>query len=721
MTTSDVTASTDEHEDGNTDAPPRVNRPVFITSAALVVAFALFALIAPTTAETVIGDVVGWISTWFGWWYFLLAAVFVGFVLVVALSPFGKYRLGPEESRPEYNMFTWTAMLFAAGIGIDLMFFSVAEPVSQYLAPPTGEGETVEAAREAVEWTLFHYGITGWSMYALMGMALAYFAFRHNMPLAIRSALAPIFGQRVHGRFGDAVDIAAVLGTIFGIATSLGIGIVQLNFGLSEMFGIDQGKAAQIGLIVLSVVLGTISAVTGVDKGIRRLSELNVLLSLLLLVWILVSGNAGFLLNALVMNTGDYFSGLPGKALDTMAWEAPTDWLNAWTLFFWAWWIAWAPFVGLFLARISRGRTVRQFVFGVLSIPFLFILLWVSIFGNAALQRSQEDPAFAQTTYDAPEAGFYTLLQSYPGATFLVGVATVTGLLYYVTSADSGALVMGNFTSKLSHPMQDCSVAVRVFWSVAIGVLTLAMLFAGGDGGSIVTLQNATIVMGLPFSFVLALVMVGLWKALRQESYKEATFTASLHGAIAAGRTGSSDASRDWRQRLSRAVSFPGRRATERFLADRVGPALEAVAAELRQADVDASVVTAVDDGGFTVPTLKVDCQDDSDFVYRVSPTPARAPAFATSGTGEKGEAYYRCEVQLAQGSQGYHVNGYTTDQVIGDVLDQYEHHLSYLHMYRDQTTSDMAGWEAPPETAQEPHEQATAPTDGATKDEEHR
>lgn len=329
--TRSATVTSDEE-----DAGPSINRPVFWTSAGLVVAFALCTLLFPSTAERVIGNVVSWISEWFGWWYFLLAAVVVLFVLIVAVSPFGKYRLGPEESRPEYNVFSWTAMLFAAGIGIDLMFFSVAEPVSQYLDPPTGDGENIAAARNAVDWTLFHYGITGWAMYAVMGMALAYFAFRHHLPLAIRSALAPVFGRRVHGRFGDIVDTAAVLGTIFGIATSLGIGIVQLNYGLKVLFDLPEGKAVQIALIVLSVLLGTISAVTGVDKGIRRLSELNVLLSVLLLVWVLVFGKTGFLLNGLVMNAGDYFTNLPGKSLDTMAWSAPTEWLNAWTLFFWA-------------------------------------------------------------------------------------------------------------------------------------------------------------------------------------------------------------------------------------------------------------------------------------------------------------------------------------------------------------------------------------------------
>ncbi len=286
-----------------------------------MLAFTLVSLLAPDTTATVLGRVVTWISEYLGWWYFGLAAALIAFVFYICLSRYGRYRLGPEESRPEYSMFTRTAMLFAAGTGADLMFYSVAEPVAQYMAPPTGEGQSIEAAEDAVLWTLFHYGVSGWAMYAVMGMALGYFSFRHGLPLSIRSALYPIFGRRVHGRLGDGIDLAAVLGTIFGIATSLGISIALLNAGLSKLFDIPQGTAAQVGLVVASVVLGTASAVSGIDKGIRRLSELNVLLSLGLMIFVLLADDPGFLLNALVMNVGDYLTHLPGMSLDTMPYE----------------------------------------------------------------------------------------------------------------------------------------------------------------------------------------------------------------------------------------------------------------------------------------------------------------------------------------------------------------------------------------------------------------
>ncbi|GAB2686034.1 choline BCCT transporter BetT [Nocardia thraciensis] len=665
-----------------------VNKPVFIAAAGIVLAFAIWALISPESAETVVGEVKTFISTWFGWWYFVLGTLLVGLVVFLGASRYGNFRLGPEESRPEFSLFTWTAMLFAAGIGIDLMFFSVAEPVYNYIKPPVGPAETNDAAREAVTWTIFHYGVTGWAMYALMGGALAYFAFRRNLPLTIRAALHPVFGKRIHGRWGDAIDVAAVLGTIFGIATSLGIGVVQLNYGLHEMFGIAQGKAAQIGLIALSIVITTISATTGVDKGIRRLSELNVIMAIALLIYILVAGRTDFLLNGLTVNTGDYISTFLDRTLDTFAWDRnpetanqPSAWLDSWTLFFWAWWVAWAPFVGLFLARISRGRTLRQFIFGVLVVPFSFIVMWISIFGNSALDVARGDKEFATTTAERAEVGFYSLLEQYPGAPLLLGIATFTGLLFYVTSADSGSLVMGNFTSRLPDPMADCATSTRIFWSAAIGVLTLSMLFAG-EGGSITTLQNATIIMGLPFSFILGLIGFALLRSLHTESYKLDSYRTTLPKAIAAGRgTGHGN----WRRRLLATTQYPGATATRKFVTNTVIPAVREVADEFTRTGFTATVDESGRSEGMPSPTLLVDQASDPRFEYCVWPVSAPAPTYAVLAQ-RSADRYFRCEVYLAEGSQGYSLNGYTREQIIGDILDQYERHLAYLHLRRSAT-----------------------------------
>lgn len=673
-------AETRQSEPESTEPSTRINPVVFYGSSASILAIALWAIISPEGASGALGVLVVGISNWFGWFYILIATVILAFILYLALSRYGNIKLGPEHSEPEFSTFSWAAMLFAAGIGTDVMFFAVAEPVTQYLAPPTGQGETLNAAREATVWTLFHYGITGWAMYALMGISLAYFAYRMNLPLSIRSALYPIFGNRIYGALGHGVDLAAVLGTIFGIATSLGIGVVFLNFGLKLLFGIPEGLTAQIGLIVLAVVVAAISAVTGVEKGIRRLSELNVWLTIGLAGFVLVTGPTVFLLNAFVLNIGDYVSSFASLTMQTFAFDRPTEWLSFWTLFFWAWWIAWASFVGLFLARISRGRTIRQFVAGTMTIPFLYILMWVSIFGNSAIQLVRDgNEQFGQAAMNQPEQGFYTLLQQFPFFPVVAFVATFCGLLFYITSADSGALVMANLTSYRKSPRDDASNSIRIFWAVVTGLLTVAMLLVGGIGA----LQSATIVMGLPFGFVMILIMVGLYKALRVEAHREDSRRYSLPARFS-GRSTSPDGDRaielTWRQRLSRSMSFPNYEKTTEFLSEIALPALNEVGEEMREHGVDVEVRDGTNEADQYYVELVADLDDESPFQYKVEPREARMPVYGDSSMRE-GDFYYRLDVHLLDGGQGYDVMGYTYSQLIDDVLDQYEQHVEFVRL----------------------------------------
>ncbi len=658
----------------------RINPVVFYGSSAAILAIALWAIISPDGAAGALGVLVGAISNWFGWFYILIATVFLVFILFLALSRYGKIKLGPEHSEPEFSTFSWAAMLFAAGIGTDIMFFAVAEPVTQYLAPPTGQGETLNAAREATVWTLFHYGITGWGMYALMGISLAYFAYRMNLPLSIRSALYPIFGNRIYGPLGHGVDLAAVLGTIFGIATSLGIGVVFLNSGLGLLFGFPQGLPVQVGLIVLAVVIATISAVTGVEKGIRRLSELNVWLTVGLAGFVLVTGPTIFLLNAFVLNIGDYVSNFASLTMQTFAFDRPTEWLGFWTLFFWAWWIAWASFVGLFLARISRGRTIRQFVAGTMTIPLLYVLMWVSIFGNSAIRLVRNgNEQFGQTAMNQPEQGFYTLLQQFPFFPVVAFVAILCGLLFYITSADSGALVMGNLTSYRKTPRDDASNPVRIYWAVVTGLLTVAMLLVGG----IAALQSATIVMGLPFGFVMVLIMFGLYKALRVEAHREDSRRYSMPARLS-GRSTSPNGDRaielTWRQRLGRSMSFPSYEKTTEFLSETALPALNEVGEEMREHGVEVEVRDGTNETDQYYVELVADLDDESPFIYRIEPREARMPVYGDSSMRE-GDFYYRLDVHLLEGGQGYDVMGYTYSQLIDDVLDQYEQHVEFVRL----------------------------------------
>ncbi len=652
-----------------------LNKVVFFTSAGLILAFTLMTVFFTEVSGRTISAVLSWVSSTFGWYYLLAATLYIVFVLFVASSRFGAIKLGPEQSKPEFSLLSWSAMLFAAGIGIDLMFFSVAEPVTQYMLPPEGEGQTVEAARQAMVWTLFHYGLTGWSMYALMGIALGYFSYRYNLPLTIRSSLYPIFGKRIDGPIGHSVDIAAVVGTIFGIATTLGIGVVQLNYGLNVLFDLPENLTVQGALILLSVVMATISVTSGVNKGIRILSELNVLLALGLLLFLLFFGHTEFLLNALVLNIGDYVNRFLGMTLNSFAFNRPTEWMNSWTLFFWAWWVAWAPFVGLFLARISRGRTIRQFVLGTLIIPFVFTLLWLSIFGNSALyQILHGNLDFANEVIAHPERGVYSLLAQYPGFTLSASVATITGLLFYVTSADSGSLVLGNFTSKLADINNDAPNWLRIFWSVTIGLLTLGMLMTDG----ITALQNTTVIMGLPFSFVMFFVMAGLYKSLRLEDYRKASNLQPLASM-------SVDASLNWKQRLSRVMHFPGTSHTQKMLDSVCRPAMQEVAQELelRGAKVQFSEHPPSGDEKLNHLELLVLLGDEQNFVYQIWPQEYVVPGFTYRARAGKSH-YFRLETYLREGTQGNDLMDYSKHQVINDILDHYERHLNFLHIYRE-------------------------------------
>jgi choline/glycine/proline betaine transport protein len=386
------------------------------------------------------------------------------------------------------------------------------------------------------------------------------------------------------------------------------------------------------------------------------------------------------LLNAFVLNIGDYVSNFASLTMQTFAFDRPTEWLSFWTLFFWSWWIAWASFVGLFLARISRGRTIRQFVAGTMTIPFLYILMWVSIFGNSAIRLVRNgNEQFGQAAMNQPEQGFYTLLQQFPLFPVVATIATFCGLLFYITSADSGALVMGNLTSYRKTPRDDASNPVRIFWAVTTGLLTIAMLLVGGIGA----LQSATIVMGLPFGFVMILIMFGLYKALRVEAHREDSRRYSMPARLS-GRSTSPEGDRaielTWRQRLGRSMSFPNYEKTTDFLSEIAFPALNEVGEEMREHGVEVEVRDGTNEADHYYVELVADLDDESPFQYRVEPREARMPVYGDSSMRE-GDFYYRLDVHLLEGGQGYDVMGYTYSQLIDDVLDQYEQHVEFVRL----------------------------------------
>ncbi|MEX1905974.1 BCCT family transporter [Pseudomonas aeruginosa] len=350
-----------------TPTTPRstLNPPVFYTSAALILALVLFTVLLQEEAQSLFNHVQQWIITNASWFYVLAVALILISVVFLAVSRYGDIKLGPDHSRPDYRNTTWFAMLFSAGMGIGLMFFGVAEPVMHFTTPPVGEPNTVQAAKEAMKLTFFHWGLHAWAIYAIVALILAFFSYRHGLPLTLRSALYPLIGERIYGPIGHAVDIFAIIGTVFGVATSLGYGVLQINSGLHHLFGWPVNQTVQIALIAATCGLATLSVASGLDRGIRILSELNLSLAVILLLFVLVLGPTVFLLQTYVQNTGAYLSDIVNKTFNLYAYE-PTDWIGGWTLLYWGWWLSWSPFVGLFIARISRGRTIREFVCGVL-------------------------------------------------------------------------------------------------------------------------------------------------------------------------------------------------------------------------------------------------------------------------------------------------------------------------------------------------------------------
>ncbi len=584
------------------------------------------------------GRAVAWVQAFivgtFGWFYVLAAVFFLIFVLWLMASRFGDIRLGRDDEAPEYGSLTWFAMLFSAGMGIGLIFYSVAEPISHFADPPRAEAESLDAAAESMVITFFHWGLHAWAIYAVVGLSLAYFAYRHNLPLTIRSALYPILGDRIHGPIGAGVDVLAVFGTIFGLATSLGLGAMQFNAGLAQLDLVQISVPAQVVLIGLITALATVSAATGLDRGIRRLSQLNILLALVLLGVVFLAGPTLFLLRSYVQNIGAYAASLIELSFHTDAYIG-TDWQEAWTMFYWGWWISWSPFVGMFIARVSRGRSIREFLAGVLLAPSLVVFFWMAVFGNTAIHFELESSA---ALVDAVRADLSTvifvMLEQLPLVTLTSLIAITVIAIFFVTSADSGSLVINILTAG-GDP--DPPMIRRAAGAVLIGAVAAVLLLGGG----LDALQTAAITTAMPFSVILLLMCLALVRSLRGErvlrqdaagrAWLEAQSSSAGPGrrqraplgaatppdgftGARPGPLGVAERKEDWRERLKfvirgheRYTGLAAQRQAElmpeiqRFLDQVASPALEEIQAELEQYQRQVQVTRGDDQTGLTV------------------------------------------------------------------------------------------------------------------------
>ncbi|MFO7777886.1 MAG: BCCT family transporter [Nitriliruptoraceae bacterium] len=485
-----------------------VHPVVFPLSAGLTVGFAVFAGVFTDTASQLFTPLQAFITTQFGWFMIAGVAAMLAFSLYLAIGPYAKVKLGPDDSEPDYSTLSWFAMLFSAGMGIGLLYYGVAEPLTHYLEPPRGvAARSPEAAQQAMNLTFHHYGFSPWAVYAVLGLGLAYFGYRRDLPLTIRSLFQPLLGDRINGGLGHGIDTLAVLGTVFGVATSLGFGVMQINAGMATAFGWEVSTTNQMILIAVITLATTASVGVGLDSGMRRVSQLNIALAALLLGIVFLAGPTTLLLSAYVENIGHYLQNL----LDTLLWSGTyggREWLPNWTLFYWAWWISWSPFVGMFIARISRGRTIREFVLGVLLVPTMVSFLWFTVFGNAALDLERAGAGLGTVVQEDFSSALFVFLEQFPLSSVTALVTTLVVGLFFITSSDSGSFVVDMLTTGGST-----TTPTRVFWAVSEGVVAAALLLAGGLGA----LQAAAISTGLPFLLVLLLATWSLLKGLAEE------------------------------------------------------------------------------------------------------------------------------------------------------------------------------------------------------------
>ncbi|WP_228510167.1 BCCT family transporter [Curtobacterium sp. VKM Ac-2884] len=494
-----------------TSAPPpgprtttsEVRRWVFWPAAVLVLGFVAFTLVSPSSAEAMFVGLQDGIVRNFSWYYVLIAAFFVGFSVFVGFSKFGDIKLGKDQDEPEFTTGSWFSLLFAAGMGIGLVFYGVSEPLSHFASPRPGvTGSESELAQQALTQTFLHWGLHAWAIYVVLGLALAYAIHRRGRPVSIRWALEPLLGNRVRGGWGNLIDVLALVGTVFGVATSLGLGVIQIGAGLEKAGIADSGIVSQIVIIAAITAVTIVSLVTGVAKGMKILSNFNLLLAAALLLFVLIVGPTQFLLRDFVQSIGSYLQNVVGLSFNVTAQQGAEGeaWQGAWTTFYWGWWMSWAPFVGVFIARISKGRTVRQFVFGVLLVPTVLTFLWFAVLGGAAIHRETDGSGGlvgADGSVDV-EGSLFTLLGDLPAGTVLVFGAILLIGVFFVTSSDSGALVMAMIASGGDIEPKNW---LRVFFAFVSALLAVALLLSGG----LDALKTAAITTALPFSLVLLL------------------------------------------------------------------------------------------------------------------------------------------------------------------------------------------------------------------------
>ncbi|WP_292757051.1 BCCT family transporter [Methylophaga sp. UBA2689] len=648
--------------------PSTILVPVFFPAVIITLLLVIGTISNPELAGEAFAATLSYLTKTFGWFYMLAVAFFLVFIVTVAISSWGKTKLGPDHAEPQYSFPAWFAMLFSAGYGIALLFFGVAEPVLHYASPPQGAPETVDAAKQAMQIAFFHWGFHIWAIYGLTGLVLAYFAFRHGLPLSMRSALYPLIGDRIYGPIGHTVDVIAILGTLFGIATTLGLSVAQINAGMNYLWpNIPVSTFVQVVTIAVITLLAILSVVAGLDKGVKRLSILNMILAVALMLFVFFAGPSIFILETFLQNTGSYLNNIVERTFNLQAYSR-SDWIGNWTLFIFGWTIAWAPFVGLFIAKISRGRTIRQFVFGVLLVPTIFTFIWFSIFGDTALNMimNQGYTALITEVQNDTAIALFKLYERLPLTSIVSFITVILIMTFFVTSSDSGSLVIDSLASGGSS---NTPVWQRVFWAALEGLVAAALLIAGG----LSALQTMSITSALPFAIIMVLAAIGMWRALAIEGHREASLSAFMHS--------SQHKPGNWKKRLAGLIHYPDYQQVADFIKTTAHPAMQKVEMVLQEKGWPVNVF--FDDTQHRA-YIEVVREEELDFIYEIRMRGYAMPTFAypQMARAEDGDKrYYRAEVFMRRGGAAYDVFSFDQQEVIDDILNQFEKYMHFIHI----------------------------------------
>ena len=641
-------------------AKSKFNNRVFIPSILTILLITLFATIFPQYSKEFFQNLQNFITAKFGWFYVLAIAIIVVCMLILGFSKFGEIKLGADHAKPEYKNISWFAMLFAAGMGIGLVFFGVSEPLMHFLSPPSTNGESISAQSLAMNITFFHWGLSAWSVYAIVALILAFFAYRHGLPLTLRSAFYPLIGDKIYGRIGDIIDIFALVATLFGVATSLGYGVLQVNAGLTHVFGAPSMHTLLLVILCLCAIL---SAVSGVGRGIKILSNLNIILVIFFMLFILFLSDTTMLLKAFVQNSGNYISTLVSNTFNLYAYERANDkWLGGWTLLYWAWWLSWSPFVGLFIAKISKGRTIREFVIGVLLVPCGFTFAWMSFFGNSAINLVKGGfSELGKMALNDPAMALFMFLDKFAFSQILGVIAVVVILIFFVTSADSAMIVMDMLSS---NGKNDTPTWQKVVWGAAVCIASFALMKSGG----LASLSAMTIVCALPFTIALLGAIFGTMKALRIDVIKKQ--------AQNLNNIPLDEFSKTWQERLCAIIMLPSKKDALKFIDETACDAFEKLRLEFEKNGLEAKISKSQN-----FINLCVLLGDERDFYYGIKLTKNESPDYSRAMDGD--DLYYRAEVFLKEGGQDYDVLGWSEATLINDIVEQYRRHMQFLHTIR--------------------------------------